>query len=246
MSGAGQLEAMDGAELRAKLDEMLADHRPRHDDVQMDSFITVQAGYGNLFGMYRQALRELHGRFGSLRSLAFQARELEIDVDELWWQVGEEEKRLTHAHSVGDKFKLRRLRLDLDRKVAARKSLELAVSEARREFQRFFEQALHFKEQLGTLTPAKRKELELGFWHERMRCRLAIEVMRDGAPSVDLLHTIGHMRPELRASLMTDVQDPRSAIQWFKTREPVEIPELPSSHEFVEQLDATRVEALLE
>jgi hypothetical protein len=55
---------------------LLSFHKDVHTNVQMDCFITTQAGAGHPYGMFQQALRELNSRFWSLAEAHYGGREL--------------------------------------------------------------------------------------------------------------------------------------------------------------------------
>jgi len=215
------------SDLRSKLTELLADFQPFHSEFQMDAFITVQAGYNNPYGMYRQALRELSSRHATLRKVFFTRRKLAVDL---------REKRVTASgkaiepYSPPDEFEKIRAEISVDEILDEMAAIERRLKDQEREFRHFFAQALHFKSLVGELTPERRIELDEEFWYERLRTRLAIEILRDGRPSVDLIHTFGHLKPSMRDRLGPEIQNPEAAVTWFQTRPAVEIPPLPEEY----------------
>lgn len=66
--------------------EFFKDHQSCHSEFQMDHFITTKGGNGHPYGMYKQCLRQLHGRFCNLikkyeteeRTLALRDQEREF------------------------------------------------------------------------------------------------------------------------------------------------------------------------
>lgn len=171
------------------LSELLADHDGGHSPLQMDSFITARHG-GTAYGCYKQALRELHARFSSLRSLYVERALLRVDVDEL------------KAVDGGNEFDQRRQRINLAAKRLGLQSLDAKVKTVEREFLHFYGQASALRETLGELTTERREALDREMWVHRLKCRAAIDLATTDtlqASTIEILHSLP---PEVRKAII--------------------------------------------
>lgn len=185
---------------------LLGDHQLFHSDLQMDCFITAKEG-GTPYGQYRQALRELHKRYGGLKELYTERELAAIDLDEL---SQESKPSDTEFDERRRKVRAAQARMKLD-------GLARTVADSEREFRRFYAQAMALKKTVGELTPGRRRELDLKFWLHRLKTLAALDVLAQGrvGPSVIALW---HCLPaELRRSLWAEIQPGREAglVSWY-------------------------------
>ena len=130
------------------LKELLNDHQLYHSEFQQDHYITGRAG-GTLYGQYKQALRELYKRFRGLREAHCDRKKLEIEIEENLYKT-----------EHGGMFEKQYAKIEHERKVMQREEIERLIKDTKREFKRFYQQAIVLKEQIGELTDEKRRQLD--------------------------------------------------------------------------------------
>lgn len=212
------------------LADLLSLNQRYHSEFQMDSFITVQSGYGHPFGMFRQAVRELHSRTVGLRDGYRQLQEEELDLQELELNLEDLRFRIMSAGTEEQKQHARlgieesRLEIQVKRKKDAVVNLEIDLRHREREFRRFFSQAIHLRGQLGDLSdPDYLRRCDEDYWYTRLRSKIAIDTLREGMPSINTLEIVYHTSGKVREELMRDVENPDRAVLWWKGRAPVEL-----------------------
>ena len=124
---------------------LLKDYQPKHSQFQIDNFIIGNQGCN--WSKYKQALREIDGRYNSLIG---QKEDLELfDLKRVWrWPFGR-------------KAQIRAIRRKRDRQTLADN-----IAETERELRRFVEIAVKLKERIGKLDYEKRKVLESDSWRQ--------------------------------------------------------------------------------
>ena len=160
------------------LKRLRADHRHFHDDFQIHSFI-IGGNAETPFGAYRQALRELDGRWHSLKALASDRATTLADIAELaercegrGWRWRFWRWRCPHD-AERSRIKLAGKRLAID-------DVDKVIVDTHDEYARFFAIASKLKRELGPLTPDRRRELELGYWRQKLTNGAIAEVMACG------------------------------------------------------------------
>lgn len=136
------------------LEILLNDHQLYMSKFQHDHLITIRAG-GTLYGQYKQSLRELYKRVRGYRETTANRDLLIVDIDELQFQL--------ENNDLGQ-FEKRRKEIEFIRKTALLEESNRVVNETAREGARFYQQAVALKEQIGDLTPEKRKQLDFDMW----------------------------------------------------------------------------------
>lgn len=136
------------------LHTLLADHQHYHSTIQCRQFITVKAGV-TLFGMLRQALRELEARTWNVFEDLLSRETFRCTVDEL-------DEKLETCESEP---RARRLALKRARAVMDLTHVERALRDRYREWGEFYGQAVMLRQELGlapgeNLTRERREELE--------------------------------------------------------------------------------------
>ena len=164
----------------ALIETLLQDHQPNHSDWQMDFAITAKAG-GTPYGCYKQSLRELAARYQGVQQLQDNRELLLIEIEQF-----EHKQPRTELKRRKREIQLRGLRRRLQ-------AMELSLQETCRELERFLEQAIELKQQIGELTPDVRRKLEWEYWTHRIKCLMAVDLLSRGILSanvVELLHAI--------------------------------------------------------
>jgi hypothetical protein len=209
---------------RESILELLADHQRFHSTFQIDYFITAESG-GTVYGMYKQALRELDKRYRGLFGAGGLLHDREDLTDELaelggrWWT---RISRRRHA----------RVQRQLRRKEAASVELDQVIHDSAREFLRFYQQATALKEQIGELTHERRDELDRDMWRHRLKKMAALDIAVTGVPSSNTLEAITATPLDWRTAIWTALlgwmAEPPTAAQWLHDYESP-MPALPNA-----------------
>jgi len=187
------------------IEEILADHQAKHSDLQMDYFITTRHG-GTVYGMYKQALRELHSRHTTLQGLY-------IDHDEALMAYADAGK--------GWVFNARQRRskaIRKERTTMALRAIRTSIKDTERERDRFLAQARLLKHEVGELTPAKRAVLDGEMWTHKIKSMAAMDYMTAGVlgrGTIELLQCVPNV---IRRKLLAEVCSAQAATQlrtWF-------------------------------
>jgi hypothetical protein len=191
------------------ISELMVDHQEFHSDLQMDSFITQRNG-GTLYGLYKQALRELATRIRALRDRYFGIELLELEIAE---------------HNKADTTK--------DRILARQKRSVVpdamhTLQHTEREFVRFYGQCVAIREAMEAqgicfpLDPETRYKLDCEMWVHQLKCRAAISGYCGGRPDNITLELIQSLPPDMRKSVCEEVfsnDAPVRLLDWFLTYE---------------------------
>jgi hypothetical protein len=141
------------------IEKLLMDYRSKHSEFQIDNFII--GNQGCVWSEYKQALREIHGRYISLIS---QKEDLEMfDLKKSWrWPFG------------------RRSSIIKSRRERSRFALANGISETERELDRFVELAVELKKEIGDIDPVKRQVLEADSWLQKSVRMAAVDLIVNG------------------------------------------------------------------
>jgi len=188
------------------LQELFEDHQMYHSEFQQDYFITSKSG-GTPYGMYKQALRELHKRYRGLKGLYAEKELLQVDIDEL-------------EADDSIEFEARRQKIKHAQKIMHMEELDLNISETEREFKRFYQQAVVLKEQIGELTEVKRKKLDIEMWTYKLKEQIAIDFICMGRIQHNTLENIMCLPITQRKTLLYFVRNDNheELIEWYESR----------------------------
>lgn len=166
------------------IQDLLQYHRPTHSRVQMDNSITRKTGC-TLYGMFKQALRELHERWQALRSAAIDILELEHDI--------------AAANGVeGAEARFQQMR----RRVRHEALLDGMTATAR-ETVTFYEQACALRATLpAVLDDDTIEQLELDYWVHWTKKQIALEIEVTGSVSINTLDAIISMPEPVKYELL--------------------------------------------
>ena len=200
-----------------KLKELLNDHQTGMSQFQDDFFVTTRAG-GTLYGQYKQALRELYKRFRGLRELTAGHARLQIEIEELKYKISS----LTGVRwfrTVGKEFDLRRAQVDYKEKVMLMEESQRSIKDTKREFTRFFQQAAHFKEKIGSLTDEKRYQLDMEMWEFKIKEMGVIDLVTTGRIRNSTFEFLHSCPKEMKLKLGRDFKDQNGLLEWYENKE---------------------------
>ena len=177
--------------------DLLEDHEVGNSNFQDCHLVMLRAG-GTMYGMYKQALRELYRRVRGVRELESDRALLIIDT--------QEHEQALVAMEPG--FARQRTEIELRRTALRREECERAIADTYRELAVFYAQAQGLKEQVGVLTAERRWEYERELWEYRVREMAALDIgsgQRHLSPQ-----TIEHLNAlpkEDREKILADLKD---------------------------------------
>lgn len=143
--------------MKDQIERLLEDFEPNHTDFQIDNFIIGKQG--DNWAQYKQALREIDGRY---KSLVTQKEELEL---------------LT-LNRVRRFFRWFRIRAQRRRRKC--EAMMKNIAETERELRRFLAIAMKLKARLGKLDYDRRKELEADSWLQKTRKMAGVDMLVNG------------------------------------------------------------------
>ena len=197
------------------LKTLLDDHQTGMSQFQDDYLVTTRAG-GTLYGQYKQSLRELYKRFRGLRELTSNNARLQIDIEELEWKIKTEQEK---------DFKLKRLEVDYKEKVMLMEESQRAISDTKREFMRFYQQAAHLKEKIGDLTDEKRHKLDMEMWEFKIKEMAVIDWISSGRLRNSTFEFLHSCPKEMKTRIAQELQNQNKLIEWYDNKEELHIPE---------------------
>ena len=177
--------------------DLLEDHEVGNSNFQDCHLVTLRVG-GTIYGMYKQALRELYRRVRGVRELESDRALLIIDT--------QEHEQALVAMEPG--FARQRTEIELRRTALRREECERAIADTYRELAVFYAQAQGLKEQVGVLTAERRWNYERELWEYRVREMAALDIgsgQRHLSPQ-----TIEHLNAlpkEDREKILADLKD---------------------------------------
>jgi hypothetical protein len=202
-----------------KLKELFEDYTGGMTQFQDDYFVTTKSG-GTVYGQYKQALRELYTRFRSLRDMIFNYEEMIIDIEEIQEQM--------KSDTLG-KFDKRRKEIELQKKILGFDDLKRSLKELKREFIRFYQQAVFLRElivkQHGELTDSKMHELDKDMWIYKLKEMAAINYVAQGRISSSTYEIMQSLPPQMRMEAARAISDPKNLVEWYENNSMVLIPD---------------------
>lgn len=201
-----------------EVEELLKDHQPFHSELQIDAFITAQAG-GTRYGQFKQALREIASRWAGLRGRYVEREQL---LGEL--KVLQSSDRMTDRDG----------QIELARKSIQLDELERSIRDGEREFARFKQHGDALKKEIGELTPERRRELELEFWEHRLRTQIAVSLLSSGRVPATIIEMLPFLPDGPRDAIEEALDNPQRTIQWFRGLR-IELPALPEIEYWTER-----------
>jgi hypothetical protein len=200
-----------------KLDELLEHHRMFHDEFQMDYCIT---GGRHPWHQFVQALRELYGRTRSLRGTITDRDLAIIDIEEMESELADPEI---------SSFDRRRKEIEIRRKRSSLEEADRTIRDQKREFIRFYGQAVALKstleEEYGELTEEVKKTLSQDAWYHFFKQRAAVDLMTSGSISPMVINNALGMPHHIRVQLLAEIQDRGALITWAGNQHDTVIPE---------------------
>jgi hypothetical protein len=212
------------------VNELLKDHQLYHSDFQIDNFITLRSG-GTPYGQYKQALRELDKRKRGLKELYSEKALLQIDIDEFEHEIIKTEG----SYFMKDcDYELERNKVKRGQKIMQMEDLDRNIKDTEREFSRFYSQAASLKEQIGELTPEKRKKLDEEMWEFNIKKLAAMDVATLGHVQKNTLELIMAVPIEMRLKTLEELkpQNRKALIDWLEQshEQAFEVKELVTVH----------------
>lgn len=179
------------------LRSLLATYRPFHSAHQIDHYIVARAG-GTPYGMFKQAVRELRGRWQGLCTLYIEREEMrrkETPTNDL--------ERARHQMQV--------------------EGIEVQIKDTEREFRRFYAHAVKLKAHLGELTDERIDALETEHWMHKLKQQAALDLLSEGRVKRDTLELLMALDPETRSPIMDLLGSPQGhteLVTWLRAYTP--------------------------
>ena len=213
------------------LKELLDDHYTGHSEFQDDYLITVRSG-GTVYGQYKQALRELYKRTRGLRELLCNRDKLLVEIDQQKWL----------ADKADDMFAKRFATIELKRKIMQQEESDRVIVNTKREFVRFYQQAVALKKCVGELTDDARKKYEVEFWCHQVKQMAANDFVAAGRLQTNTIDVLRSMPDDVRDDLHTEIISNQSAlIDWYFNESTKSLPVIEEN----ELLDANEILQLI-
>ena len=187
------------------LKELLKDHQTGHSEFQDDYLITNRAG-GTVYGCYKQSLRELYKRFRGLRELICDKEILALEIQEL--------KGSTGKNAI--EYKRKSMQMEESNRV---------LEDTKREFLRFYQQAIYLKEQIGELTKEKRRKLDQEMWEFKLKEMAVFDFAVHGRLSENTFSFLHSCPSKLKLSLIKELSNSRKLMLWYENKEDILTPE---------------------
>jgi hypothetical protein len=184
--------------MKEVIEKLLADHRSGHSEFQVDHFIV--GAEVNPWAQYKQALREVAGRWESIETMR-------LDL-----QVLEATPPPKRVFAIGARYRVpaRIKRVKWEREVAR---LRAAIASTERELSRFVELAVDLKKQIGELTEDDRARLEAESWADKARRLAALDALTTGAVTRQTAEFISHFPREMRRGLFAEIAEPQQLMR---------------------------------
>ena len=197
------------------LKQLLDDHQTGMSQFQDDFLVTTRAG-GTLYGQYKQALRELYKRFRGLRELTSNRARLQIDIEELEFDI---------KSATG--FPKKRKIVDRKEKIMLMEEANRVVKDTKREFMRFYQQAAYLKEKIGELTDEKRHQLDMKMWEFRIKEMAVIDWVTSGRLRNSTFEFLHACPKDMKARLANAIkrENQNKLVDWYDTKEEQYIPD---------------------
>ena len=234
------------------IQSLLQDTPIGNSNFQADNFITKKVGGPTLWGQYKQALRELHVRYGNIIEYSF-------DLKEELLKIKKQELKLENLKNQQTKTKDPILDLDiqiLENKINRRKTMVIESRneffKGQKEFLRFYAHATILKKKIeekhGELTEKLKDSLEEEYWTIETydtiaRLTLANTQVNDIIKAV--VSKVTHFPTKTQQKILEDIKNRHQIAQDFLNRpkeyvtdEEIEIvkKELPSTQKLLEEV----------
>ena len=185
------------------IQEFIDDHNLFHTTFQQDYLITKKSGI-TLYGQYKQALREWFKRRRGLRELYCDKEILEIEIQELEFEVT---KQNISCYEVDKK------KVEIKRKTMRTEENNKTICDTEKEYSRFFQQVKILKEQLGTLTPERVEKLDREFWEAQVKSRLANHaIARSSGMRIQDIELLNCYPREMRLKIYAELKDTQKLV----------------------------------
>jgi hypothetical protein len=192
--------------MKYSLKDLLDDHQTGHSEFQDDYMITIRAG-GNLYGQYKQALRELYKRVRGHREASCDLEITQLTIDEYKDQ----------QYNGANKFEKRRAAIERRRAEMQLEEGERVIKDNKRELIRFYQQACQLKEEIGELTPEKRKTLDYDMWMEQFKGHMAVDLFCHGTLRPNTFEAITALPLEMKMNLLAWLGDrSQHLLEWYQ------------------------------
>lgn len=188
------------------LRSLLATYRPFHSAHQIDHYIVARAG-GTPYGMFKQAVRELRGRWQGLCTLYIEREELR-----------RKGAPCQCCEPDADHACLNRARHQMQLE-----GVEVQIRDTEREFRRFYAHAVKLKAHLGELTDERIDALETEHWMHKLKQQAALDLLSEGRVKRDTLELLMALDPETRSPIMDLLGSPQGhteLVTWLRAYTP--------------------------
>lgn len=193
--------------LLSEADALLDDHVLSHSDLQIDHFIVQSAGGVTEYGQYKQVLREIHTRTGTLRERTLDLEKAELDIFDA-------EDAVDAADTPRAK---RRAEIELTKKRFAIQEAERARVDSQRELERFVDHGRRLKASLGVLTNERKAELEREMWLLKIAEYAALDLLTSPSLSRSTIEIIRSLPVDMRGELAHVIADRQRLFEWFES-----------------------------
>lgn len=182
------------------IQNLLKDHSPGHDEIQIDSFMVIQNG-GTIWGCYKQALRELATRVKSLRTLWIRSERMNCKVLE----TSDYLDRLEAEVELADLYE--------------------NLTSLKKEAARIYLIADSLKSKIGDLTPEKVRELDEELWEHKIKSFIAQDLIDTGKISPKTREIVRALQAGLKERILAACHDSQALVDWYTDYE-VEFPQI--------------------
>lgn len=206
--------------MKIDIQEIFKDHQLYHDHLQIDHFITTSSG-GTVYGMHKQALRELFKRYRGLREL-YHTREIGmLDISSI-----KKKTRIFFFSTWRNRsIKRKKRKIALCQMLMNMEDLIKNIEDTEREFKQFLGQVLFLREKIGPLTPEKRKTLVIEYWEFQAKYLAAKDLIIHrgiGASVLDMIQCLP-IASRNKVTSFLSLNDGKEAVSWFQNYEFPEI-----------------------
>lgn len=194
------------------ISELEDDYQIYHSNFQINNFITLGEDF-NMWGCYKQSLRELMKRIGVYRESYCNDKILDIKIRQI------EHKLLTET----DEFEIELLNVDLLRKKLKVSESKKNLDEIVRELTQFWKHSQILKTRLesvnGKLTKEIKEGLETTYWKDKYKQQLAFDMLKDGKPT-ESQNLLSNFNIDVKIDLLKECP-PETAIEQYKSKHPI-------------------------
>lgn len=193
--------------LLTQADGLLLDFEIYHSEFQIDYFIIGQGGRGHLWGMYHQTLREIHTRQCSLRNVSMKLLEMDLDI------AKEQIKAKKWAFTRLQKLDRAQAAANYHAKVHTKREANQQKRDTERELARIIYHARRLKEQVGDLTPERRRQLSEDFWVQQIKQKIALSLVQTGALPLDMYQLLSVLPEAVRDEIRPALDNPEAVVK---------------------------------